>query len=273
MGRTEGPPLTFSQGKIAHILADLEQGHLERLEDLDVPPLPAVAAQVLQRAAAADADARGLAALVERDPGLAATVLRVVRSPLFAGTMPISTLQQAIARLGIRSLTEIVVAACLRPGPAVGPNRVAIADTWRHAVGTASFARRITVVRRRHVESAYLCGLLHTIGKLVLLRSPEVVDPALIVLHHAQVGVVAARRWQLPELVVNAILHHARWESATTHVEEAATTWLASRLATDPQDPAIDDDPVLDRLTLYPEDIVALRAQADAVRTDVAGLA
>lgn len=240
------------------------------IDALELPPLPAVAAQVLRFASAPEADARALAALVERDPGLAATVLRVVRSPLWAGATPVATLQQAITRLGTRSLTEIAVAACLRPGPSPGPNAAAITDTWRHAVATASYARRIGALRRHHVEAVFLCGLLHSIGRSILLRATVATGVELE--RHAEVGAAAARRWGLPEAVAAAIAHHPRWATAPSHRDEAATTWFAARLARDPDDATLPDDPVLDWLGLYPDQVDALRAQRSAVAADVEGL-
>lgn len=247
--------------------------HLERLDRLEIPPLPAVALRVLRLAADPTADAKALSTLVERDPGLAATVLRVVRSPVWAGAVPVTSLQQAIARMGSRPLTELVVAACLKPGASAGPNTPVVAEIWRHAVATAGFARRITAARRRHVESAYLCGLLHSIGELILLQTGRPVDRELLVQHGERLGARAARQWQLPDAVASAIAYHRRWAGAATHGEEAATTWLASRLALAADDPAIDEDPVLERLTLYPDDLAALRAQRDAVREEAAVLA
>lgn len=245
-----------------------------RLDALEVPPLPAVATRVLELAADPDADARKLASLVERDPGLAAAVLRAVRSPMWAGSVPIATLHQAIARVGFRPLTEIVVAACLRPKAVTGPNAAEITTAWRHAVATASFARRISAVRRRHVESGYLCGLLHSIGKLVLLGAPVPVAPEQLEACHATVGAAVARRWRLPDVVVHTIAHHTRWKAAGAQWEEAATTWLASRLALEADaTAAVDEDPVLERLTLYPDDLESLRGQRGDVRADVAGLA
>lgn len=260
---------------VAEILAELHRGRTERiaeLEDLEVPPLPAVASRVLQLATDPAADARALAQLVERDPGLASTVLRVVRSPLWAGSVPIQTLPQAVARLGLRPLTEIVVAASLRPAKS-GPNGAAIATTWRHAVATASFARRVSVVRRKQVASAYLCGLLHSVGKLILLRLGAHIDAGTLATQHPAVGLVAARRWGIPEAVAHAIAHHLTWQRAPAFADEAATTWLAARLAQDPNLPGLEQDPVLGALGLNEDGLAVLRLQVDGVKSDVAGLA
>ena len=81
-----------------------------------VPLLPQVASQVVALAASPVADASRLSALIHRDPSLAGQVLRIANSAAYAPRMPIVSLQQAVARLGLTVINEIAFAASVQSG-------------------------------------------------------------------------------------------------------------------------------------------------------------
>src|SRR4051794_18613299 len=81
---------------------------------LELPLLPHVAGQVCALSTSDDASARSLAALLHRDQAIAAHVLRVANSPLYRPRVPIVSLQQAISRLGMTTLREIVLTVSMR---------------------------------------------------------------------------------------------------------------------------------------------------------------
>ena len=81
-----------------------------------VPLLPQVASQVISLAASPDVDAGKLSALIHQDPSLAGQVLRTSNSAAYAPRMPIVSLQQAVARLGLNVISEIAFAASLQSG-------------------------------------------------------------------------------------------------------------------------------------------------------------
>src|SRR5512141_1959961 len=76
---------------------------------LPLPVLPEVASQVLGLVQRPDCDTARLAELLRRDPAMTAHVMAVVASPIYAGAVKISSVQQAIGRLGLATLTQIVL--------------------------------------------------------------------------------------------------------------------------------------------------------------------
>lgn len=117
------------------------------------------------------ADAVQLSALIHRDPALAGQVLRIANSPTYMPRMPIVSLQQAVARLGLNTVTEIAFVASLQGGAFKVPGYEGeLKQLWRHAIASAAFAKEIARLRRSNVEAAFLCGVLHAIGKPALLR-------------------------------------------------------------------------------------------------------
>jgi HD-like signal output (HDOD) protein len=185
---------------------------------IGIPLLPAVAASVIRMINDPDSDVAALAALIRNDPALAAHVLRQANSPLARAGAPLVSLQQAITRLGMRSVADIAFAACMGPRLFKAPAYAGlIARIWRESLATALWSREIARVLRRNVEVSFLCGLLHAIGRPVLLQAlqeesgPDVgalADAALGALlerHARAAGLQVAAAWHLPEPVAAVI--------------------------------------------------------------------
>ena len=244
-----------------------------------LPLLPQVAAEVLALSQDPRSDSARLCALVQRDQSLAGHVLRLANSATRAARSPVVSLQQAVARLGMREVAGIAVATSLRSGIfQVAGHETRLAGLWTQSLATAAYAREVARLRRDGVESAYLCGLLHAVGKPVVLQaaagvaeelgaplSPAFLDQ-LIEAHYLAVGARVAARWNLPAKVAAAIAWHGAPEQAADYVQDAATTQLAAQLAAGatPSPSAL--------LNLYPEDLAVLVAKAEVVRAFVEAL-
>jgi putative nucleotidyltransferase with HDIG domain len=269
---------------------------------LDLPVLPMVATQVLSLCQNDATDAARLSAAIHGDPALAAHVLRVANSVAYAGSVSCSSLQQAVSRLGQQLVADLAVAVAIK-GRVFASDGCAdvFAQLWRHSVLTGFFAKEIARVRRRNVEVAFLCGLLHDVGKAVLLanvdgeRGRVALDDLAAALqqHHTQVGVDLARGWRLPEPIVESIACHHEWSQAGSFRDAAMTVCLADLLAhfasTAPSSPApvsaapmspgpasvdaLQQHPVLLGLNLYPDQLQALLQKADAGLAVVQSLA
>ncbi|HQH28908.1 MAG TPA: HDOD domain-containing protein, partial [Oligoflexia bacterium] len=135
----------------------------------DLPPLPHVAAQALNLIEDPDASARKLTELLGRDTALAARVLKIANSAMFARQREITTINQAIMTIGFKTLKGIIVAATLRQlNRKYGQIEHMV---WENALCTAVACRLVAYhLRKPYVEELFLLGLLHDLGKLVLLR-------------------------------------------------------------------------------------------------------
>ena len=250
---------------------------------LELPLLPHVASQVLAMSTADEVSARSLAELLHRDQAIAAHVLRVANSPLYQPRVPIVSLQQAISRLGLTILREVVITVSMQSRVFNVSSYAAEARVlWQHAVHTAAYARAIARRCRRNVESAFLGGLLHDVSKPVLLLAladlqaklaepltPPVVATALDV-YHTQVGALLASTWQLPPDVCASIVYHHDYSAAPAHPEAAMITCLADRVTyalTQPEDAMehLCHDPLWTQLNLYPDDVEALLGGHQAI--------
>lgn len=239
--------------------------------EIELPPFPKVANAVLDAVADPESDISAVCELIQRDPALATLIIKAANSAMYRGSVPPTTLTHAVTRLGLASVSDLTVAACLRPpltDPDTAPQR---AQSWSLSLASAGFARALSRLRRRQVEVTFLCGLLHNIGELVLLTQ-GLKEPGLIHRRYIEVGVQAVMEWGLPAPIVAAVGLHRDWKGADTYADVAASTWLARRLACellsveDPDTPdPLEDDPVLERINIYPEELESLRANGSDV--------
>ena len=257
----------------------IERALVERIDKdrIELPVLPQVAGRVMALAGDPSADAARLSALIHQDQALAAHVLRVANSPAYMPRTPIVSLQHAVAMLGVNQLSEIAVTVSLKSGAVKIPGYEAdIRQLWRHALASGAYAKEIARMRRHNVESAYLCGLLHAVGKPVVLKTVTTIAAELHIPlkpstvnsfldgYHPRVGSLIASEWALPSQVAEAIAYYRVYEQAPSHQHEAMMTCLADRLATyilvpdSFDDSTLRDHSVFADLNLYPNDIDTL---------------
>lgn len=271
-------------------LESLEQALVHKIEkgEVELPLLPQVASQVMALTSDPSADAAKLSSLIHQDQALAAHVLRIANSPAYMPRSPVVSLQHAVAMLGINLLSEIAFTASLKSGAFHVPGHEEdVKRLWRHSLGSGAFGKDVARARRVNVESAYLCGLLHGIGKPVVLRTVAtlareqkipVEKSALALLvegYHSRVGGLIAEKWGLPKQVAEVIHYYADYDHAASFRQECMLTCVADRLAThlltpdDMPEEQLRDHPVFAELNLYPHDIDQLLAGKDKVLTMV----
>jgi HD-like signal output (HDOD) protein len=282
---SQDSPLPAASG-----IAALRAALAARLRDegLTLPLMPRVATQLLSMARDSDCDAGKLSRLIHQDAALAGQVLRIANSPAYLPRTPIVSLQQAVTRLGFSALIEIAVAASLQSGTFRVPgHEEELRLLWQHSLASGAWAKEVARAKRNNVESAFLCGLLHAVGKPTVLQTladvaknhsarftrgeaMELLDEL-----HTLVGSRIAAHWSLPRQVSDSIAHYATYREDGVRAAEPMITCLADRLATALvwpdgfDDAALRDHPVFADLNLYPEDVDALLAKRDAVETFV----
>lgn len=201
----------------------------ERIHSL--PSLPAVVAELMTLSQDAEDFLERVVDLAKLDPPLAARILRVANSVMSASSTPISDLHTALVRLGVfRTVALVSTLAVARVFDAKDDEHKAV---WQHSVETACLSRQLAHLMpefRVDPELAYTCGLLHDIGRFILLRiSPKLigvideqgwqsptelpgVERKLIGFTHADVGVLAAKEWNLPDEITLMIHYHHRYD-------------------------------------------------------------
>lgn len=249
---------------------------------LELPMLPQTATDVLSLCNDTSCDTARLAVLIQRDQALAAHTLHISNSAVYAPREPIVSLQQAIGRLGFKTMCDIAVAVAMRSKVFVLKGHdERLRAMWLHSAMSGTWAKEVARACRRNVEGAFLCGLLHDIGQPVVLQALlEVADgaelaPGLIDTlsreFHCEVGALVLERWKLPAWMVASVRCHHDPETAGEHVEFARTTMLADLLAHASVHPDAEADavlkthPVLADMGLYEDETEELFARREFV--------
>ena len=208
-----------------------------------VPMVPTVAREVLELATEPDVSAQRLAHVVSRDPVLATRVLQVANSAYSGSGIEITSIRDAVVRLGTHSTRNLVTAVCVasllgRRETDGGRGRELI----DHGIGTAYIAWFLAEVAGKSRDEAFVSGLLHDIGKLLIHQlasrrpagipkpAPEEVAHVMDV-KHAACGGDLLRWWGLPAALANAVTYHHHPADANVHARGAAVAYAANRLA------------------------------------------
>lgn len=175
-----------------------------------LPPLPQAVLALQATLRDESASVAACALHIRQDPALTARLLRLANSAFYGVPGRVASIDDAVQLIGLRSLRLLAMTAAVTlqfPAPH-GAARWHDAF-WRHALAVAHLAQGLAELRGQPVERAYVAGLLHDIGRLVLAAQRGIEDDRPDD-GHAAVGAAVARHWHLPEAVAQAIAgHHA----------------------------------------------------------------
>ncbi len=199
-----------------------------------VGTVPTSVAQVFTLINDPRATASDFERVIRPDVGLTANLLRCANSAYYRATREITSVRDAISRMGLRRVFELAAGASFAKAI---PSRLAgydlpAADYWTHAVATAVLADRIgREAGFTYPDLAFTAGLLHDIGKLVIscylsadggsvrpgLKLVDVAEErAELGIDHAALGETLALGWALPKDIAGACRwHHAPLDAPT----------------------------------------------------------
>ena len=201
---------------------------------LSVPVFNAVAVRLQQVLARPDFSIDDVHQLINADPGLASQVLRAANSAFYSGLSKVSTIREAIIRLGSKEVANLAMLTTQQDlYRSDDPNNnVIMHNLWKHAfccaVGSKWLAQKAGF--QAQAQEAFLGGLLHDIGKLFLLKvmeevcrddslkgsaTPAVQGEVLRSLHVEQ-GHQLMELWQMPQIYCDVVAGHEdeRWDHA-----------------------------------------------------------
>ena len=225
-------------------------------EGFALPALPHAVMQLLEASMDDDVSMSHLSALASSDPALAAQILRLANSPLYSGGIQVSSISSALIKMGLKAVQCLAVTVSIQNSfsHTAGTDNFSMAEFWTHSILTAICARFIAKkIGFDQPDDAFLAGLLHDIGQLVLLdaysdqtdghkpvtvqniRSGHTVlsaEQRFAGVDHANIGADLLECWRLDPMLADAVrYHHASEREIKDSLVLVKIVHIADRLA------------------------------------------
>lgn len=192
-------------------------------KELDnIPSFPDSINQVIKLCDDPDSDTGRISSLIEKDPALTTSIVRMANSNSFSLGKKITGIKQAMTIIGIKNVRDLALAISSRE--ILNEQYKVLGDVWKHSEKCAGYSRLIAKETQlpKLADSVYLGGLLHDLGKIILLAINEKiyksieskttnaasVEEITLGLSHAVVGAELATHWNFPDEIVDIIRHH-----------------------------------------------------------------
>jgi putative nucleotidyltransferase with HDIG domain len=207
-----------------------------------LPVLPLTLIKVIELANIPEPEVKAIAECIRTDAVVAGEVLSLVNSAAFAAASPIKDLQRAVVHVGPRRVRDLMIAVAARLTVFRSCDAERAQRLWLHAIAAAVLGREVARATACNPEEAFLAGLLHDIGKTVVLgvvteeersnvkvRVSDGLLDRLCDSVHTGTGARVARDWKLPAPISAAIEgHHSRLHRNSAPI--VALTALANDL-------------------------------------------
>lgn len=192
----------------------------------ELPPMPQIAVKMINILEEPDFSFAELVSLISKDVNITASVLKLANSALFAVKNDITNLTQAMSFLGVKNIKNLIISLSTKALFDGGKVRLIDQKMWEHSVATAIYSRIIALkVNKKVAEEAFLLGLLHSLGQLVLSKSIDNYEELVATAYNdnfdileierseygfsnPELGSLIMQKWNMPEIyseVINAI--------------------------------------------------------------------
>lgn len=225
-GATIVEPQTVSRPDLCTEARALESAIISHFDghDLQMPPLPQVVERVLGKLRDSKCSLAKIADMIAEDQVVAGSVLRMANSPLYRGLNKITALRPAVTRVGSRALRTLMMHESVRSTMFAGAGSYTeyAKLVWKCSFAGACIMRELSRFTSIDIEDAFLIGLLHDIGNVIVLRiahgqrklSHYELDidtfDYLCSESHQEFGELVADAWKLPASLKCLIADHHR---------------------------------------------------------------
>ena len=226
------------------------------IEDIrKLPSLPEIATRLMEVVNSPDTSADDAASLIEKDPALTSTLLRMANSAFYGMPRTVSSVSSAVVILGFNTIRSIVLSASILKvfSSKGGVEQFNHQRFWRHsilcAIGAKLIAKQLMHTLMLDPESAFCAGILHDIGKLIFEqyvpaeyskacshaienKMPLVkAKKEIMGISHAEIGNIIADKWALPLDLENALVYHHAPNQADKSLNFVTTVHCADQMA------------------------------------------
>lgn len=191
--------------------------------EIELPTLPNIALKIKDAVNDPGKDLNQIAKLLEMDPNIAASVIKLANSSIFSGYSAASSCREAVARLGIHVIKDIVMCIAINnlfsdSNPQIKYKLSKVLDKSRR-VGAISYVIG-SIVKGKQSEKGMLAGLISQIGTLPIIsylsRFPQICESPDVfekVVHElsGQVGAIILEQWNFDKELICVPLNFENW--------------------------------------------------------------
>ena len=223
--------------------------YLRRLNTIrELPTMPVVLVQLIRMLQDQDVSTEKLGKLIETDQAISSKILRLVNSAFYGLRYSVSNIPQALMILGFNTVSNAAISVAVINAVCVKRRHedFDLTEFWRHSIAVAVAGRYLgRKIRLQDPDNAFTAGLLHDIGKLIMLQFlPELFDAAwemerkegvsfheaerkYLPVNHAILGAHLARMWKFPTALVECIEYHHEPQILVEDIELLTSVHLA----------------------------------------------
>ncbi len=188
----------------------------------EIPAMPNVVMQAINLVKNPNASIKDLANIICYDQSLSAKVLTLVNSAYYGFSQQITSINRALALIGMVKAKNLIITIAMRPMF----TRQSDKELWKHsirvAVGCEYLAKHKNLL---NPDEAFVLGFMHDVGKMIFnMKDPKFyeevkdriaagekaidIESEKFGCNHTQVGIILAKRWQLPVIISNVMKYH-----------------------------------------------------------------
>ncbi len=237
------------------------------------PSLPSVVSRVIALSSEPDSSMDEFLSVIRLDLSLTAAILKLANSAFFGQARTVSSLRQAIPILGLNEIRNMVIARAMFSSfkTVKGEGWFDIKGFWVHSF-LCGLAARVLARESEPADDVFISGLIHDIGKLVILTvfpsqfaqlAPRQGEPLFNMyqweenqfgVSHGEIGRNLLKRWAFPKKLVDSVGYHHQPENAEENRTAAALIYFAdmvAHLGGDPPD--FDRNPDVSEILFRPQ--------------------
>ena len=211
---------------------------------IDIPVLSKIVQETENVIRKPNSSAKDLAKVIERDAAISIKLVSVANSPIYRGAEVIHVVSQAISRVGLRETQSIVLAIATKNLYRTDNNQLMILmeKMWLHSLACAHSSRSIAQkLRLADVERLFLMGLIHDIGKVLLVKALTDAVSQIESLNiddfisgiqeiHCSFGATVLERWKFGRDFIQIAKLHDKSKYFQTSKKEVLVVNLANKL-------------------------------------------
>ncbi len=187
---------------------------------------------------------------IQLDPALSTDVIKLSNSAGFVPGKRIETVHEAVMTIGLKNVNSILTASNARK--ILNERYAKYEEIWEHCNKVAFYSRAVasTLRKRQVIDNSYLAGLLHDLGKIIILstnkalvdqiadqvkerkiKTSTILEEISIGISHSSIGELVTKKWNFPEYLIEAIHHHhAPLSAGPENRDIVFVTYLANML-------------------------------------------